>query len=75
MGRRLSGGNFVEAVTTTARGLQVPATEVALGRLGLAGRRHPIVGALTTAQLRTALASEHLELPAELVEALDGVSA
>jgi aryl-alcohol dehydrogenase-like predicted oxidoreductase len=34
----------------------------------------PIVGARTTAQLRTALASEQLELPDELVSALDDVS-
>ncbi len=34
----------------------------------------PIVGARTTAQLRTALSSEDLELPKELVEALNDVS-
>jgi aryl-alcohol dehydrogenase-like predicted oxidoreductase len=34
----------------------------------------PIVGARTTGQLRTALASEDLELPTELVQALDDVS-
>ena len=34
----------------------------------------PIVGARTTAQLRTALAAEELELPDELVSALDDVS-
>jgi aryl-alcohol dehydrogenase-like predicted oxidoreductase len=35
----------------------------------------PVVGARTTAQLRTSLASESLELPHELVVALDEVSA
>ena len=35
----------------------------------------PIVGARTAAQLRYALATEVCELPAEIVEALDDVSA
>ena len=34
----------------------------------------PIVGSRTVAQLRTALASEELELPPEIVAALDEVS-
>ena len=34
----------------------------------------PIVGSRTVAQLRTALASEDLELPPEIVAALDEVS-
>ena len=34
----------------------------------------PVVGARTTAQLKTSLASEGLELPEELVAALDEVS-
>jgi aryl-alcohol dehydrogenase-like predicted oxidoreductase len=65
----------VDAVTIAARGLGVSATEVALAwvrdRPGVVA---PIVGARTTAQLRTALASEQLELPDELVSALDDVS-
>jgi aryl-alcohol dehydrogenase-like predicted oxidoreductase len=35
----------------------------------------PVVGARTAAQLRSTLASESLELPEELVDALDEVSA
>jgi len=67
---------IVEAVSTAARGLEVSATEVALAWLrDRPGVVAPIVGARTTAQLRTALSSEALELPAELVEALDEVSA
>jgi aryl-alcohol dehydrogenase-like predicted oxidoreductase len=62
-------------VAIAARGLGVSATEVALAwvrdRPGVVA---PIVGARTTAQLRTALASEQLELPDELVSALDDVS-
>jgi len=34
----------------------------------------PIVGVRTTAQLRAALTSEDLELPTELVQALNDVS-
>jgi aryl-alcohol dehydrogenase-like predicted oxidoreductase len=34
----------------------------------------PIVGVRTTAQLRAALASEDLELPDEIIQALDDVS-
>ena len=68
--------SIVEAVTTAARGLQVSPTEVALAwvrdRPGVVA---PIVGSRTVAQLRTALASEALELPPELVEALEEVSA
>ncbi len=66
---------IVEAVCTAARGLEVSPTEVALAwvrdRPGVVA---PIVGARTTAQLRTALASEDLELPSQLVEALDEIS-
>jgi aryl-alcohol dehydrogenase-like predicted oxidoreductase len=65
----------VDAVAIAARGLGVSPTEVALAwvrdRPGVVA---PIVGARTTAQLRTALASEQLELPDELVSALDDVS-
>ncbi len=66
---------IVEAVSTAARGLEVSATEALAWLRDRPGVVAPIVGARTTAQLRTALSSEALELPAELVEALDEVSA
>jgi aryl-alcohol dehydrogenase-like predicted oxidoreductase len=64
-----------EAVSTAAAGLAVSATEVALAWV----RDRPavtaaVVGCRTVAELRTALASEDLELPAEIVAALDEVS-
>jgi aryl-alcohol dehydrogenase-like predicted oxidoreductase len=66
---------IVEAVTTAAAGLGVSACEVALAwvrdRPSVAA---PVVGSRTVAQLRTALASEELELPPEIVAALDEVS-
>jgi aryl-alcohol dehydrogenase-like predicted oxidoreductase len=65
-----------ESVAMAARGLGVSATEVALAwlrdRTAVAA---PIVGVRTDAQLRTALASTELTLPAEIVEALEDVSA
>ena len=68
-------GQIVDAVAIAARGMNVSPAEIALAwvrdRPGVVA---PIVGARTTAQLRTALASEDLELPAELVQALDDVS-
>ena len=64
-----------EAVATAARGLQVSPTEVALSWVrDRPGVTAPIVGARTVAQLRTALASEELELPREITQALDEVS-
>jgi aryl-alcohol dehydrogenase-like predicted oxidoreductase len=64
-----------EAVSTAAGGLGVSATEVALAwvrdRPGVVA---PIVGCRTVAQLRPALTSEELELPPEIVAALDEVS-
>lgn len=67
--------SVAEAVSTAAGGLGVSATEVALAwvrdRPGVAA---PVVGSRTVAQLRTALASEDLELPAEIVAALDEIS-
>ena len=63
------------AVSTAAEGLGVTATEVALAwvrdRPGLTGT---VVGCRSVAQLRAALASENLELPGEIVRALDEVS-
>jgi len=66
----------VEALAIAAKGLDVSPAEVALAwvrdRPGVVA---PVVGARTTAQLRTSLASEDLVLPEELVAALDEVSA
>jgi aryl-alcohol dehydrogenase-like predicted oxidoreductase len=68
-------GQIVDAVAIAARGMNVSPAEIALAwvrdRPGVVA---PIVGVRTTAQLRTALASEDLELPTELVQALDDVS-
>ncbi len=65
-----------DAVAMAARGLGAKPGEVALAwvrdRPGVAA---PIVGARTSAQLRSALASLELALPAEIVAALDDVSA
>ena len=68
-------GQIVDAVAIAAQGMSVSLAEIALAwvrdRPGVVA---PIVGARTTAQLRTALSSEDLELPTELVEALNDVS-
>lgn len=68
-------GQIVDAVAIAAHGMNVSPAEIALtwvrDRPGVVA---PIVGARTTAQLRTALSSEDLELPTELVEALNDVS-
>lgn len=66
----------VEAVSIAAKGLGVSPAEVALAWVrDRPGVVSPIVGARTTAQLKTSLASDGLELPEELVSALDEVSA
>ncbi|HEV7195871.1 MAG TPA: aldo/keto reductase, partial [Pedococcus sp.] len=66
---------IVEALAIAARGLGVSPTEVALAWVrDRPGVVSPVVGARTTAQLRTSLASESLELPEEIVAALDEVS-
>lgn len=66
----------VEALAIAAKGLDVSLAEVALAWVrDRPGVVSPVVGARTTAQLRTSLASESLELPEELVAALDEVSA
>ena len=66
---------IVEALSIAAQGLGVSATEVALAWVrDRPGVVSPIVGARTTAQLKTALASDGLVLPEELVAALDEVS-
>lgn len=65
----------VDALVIAARGLEVSPAEVALAwvrdRPGVVA---PVVGARTLQQLRTALSSESLSLPPELVQALDDVS-
>ena len=67
--------SIVEALTIAAKGLEVSSTEVALAWVrDRPGVVSPVVGARTTAQLRTSLASEDLELPPELVAALDEVT-
>ncbi len=70
------GRGIVEAVARAADGLGWSPLEVALvwvrDRPGVTA---PIVGARTAAQLAGALGVEELSLPAEIVEALDDVSA
>jgi aryl-alcohol dehydrogenase-like predicted oxidoreductase len=67
---------IVEAVSTAADGLGVKPLEVALAWVrDRPGVTAPIVGSRTAAQLRDALASEDLTLPAEIRTALDEVSA
>ena len=68
-------GQIVDAVAIAAQGMNVSLAEIALAWVRDRPRVvAPIVGARTTGQLRTALASEDLELPTELVQALDDVS-
>jgi aryl-alcohol dehydrogenase-like predicted oxidoreductase len=66
----------VDAVCTAAEGLGVAPLEVAIAwvrdRPGVVA---PILGARTAAQLRGALTVEELDLPEEIVSALDEVSA
>ena len=66
---------IVDAVAIAAEGMSVSPAEIALAwvrdRPGVVA---PIVGVRTTAQLQAALASEALELPIELVAALNDVS-
>jgi aryl-alcohol dehydrogenase-like predicted oxidoreductase len=70
------GRGIVEAVARAADGLGWSALEVALvwvrDRPAVTA---PIVGARTAAQLKGALGIEELTLPAEIVDALDDVSA
>jgi aryl-alcohol dehydrogenase-like predicted oxidoreductase len=68
--------SIVDAVLTAADGLGVSPVAVALAwvrdRPGVVA---PIVGARTAAQLQASLAAETVELPPEIREALDDVSA
>jgi len=67
---------IVEAVATAAEGLATSPIAVALAWVrDQPGVTAPIVGARTLGQLTAALASEKLELPMEIRQALDDVSA
>ncbi len=66
---------IVDAVCTAAEGLDAAPGEVALAWLrDRPGVVAPILGARTTNQLISALASEELELPEEITTALEDVS-
>lgn len=69
------GRRVVEAVATAASGLGLAPIDVALAwlrsRPGVTGS---LLGARSVGQLRAALANADLELPAEIVQALDDVS-
>ena len=70
------GRRIIDALATAAEGLGAAPSEVALAwvrdRPGVVA---PILGARTTSQLIAALAAEELELPDEIIQALDDVSA
>lgn len=67
--------NIVAGVVTAADGLDVSPAEVALAWVrDRPGVTAPIVGVRTAGQLRTALSSQDLVLPAEITAALDDVS-
>jgi aryl-alcohol dehydrogenase-like predicted oxidoreductase len=67
---------IVEAVATAAEGLATSPVAVALSWVrDRPGVTAPVLGARTLGQLTAALASESLELPHEIREALDDVSA
>lgn len=67
---------IVSGVVTAAEGLDVSPAEVALAWVrDRPGVTAPIVGVRTTGQLRTAISSHGLVLPAEIIAALDDVSA
>jgi aryl-alcohol dehydrogenase-like predicted oxidoreductase len=68
--------SIVESVAIAAGGLGVSPIEVALAWIrDRPGVTAPILGARTSGQLRGALLSEELTLPAEIAQALDDVSA
>ncbi len=75
--RRVTGSmSTVDAVVTAAEGLRLTPVQVALAWL----RQRPgvassIVGPRTAAQLRMALATDQIEIPDQVREALDEVSA
>jgi aryl-alcohol dehydrogenase-like predicted oxidoreductase len=66
---------IIEAVARAADGLDVTMSHVALAwLLGRPTVAAAIIGARTTAQLSESLAAEDVELPAEIIQALDDVS-
>lgn len=66
---------IVEAVLTAAAGLGVSAVQVALAWVrDRPGVTAPVVGARTSEQLAEALHTEQIELPEQIVRALDDVS-
>jgi aryl-alcohol dehydrogenase-like predicted oxidoreductase len=70
------GQRIVEAVCKAADGLGLSPLEVALAWVrDRPGVTAPLVGARTAAQLRGALTVESVELPEEITDALDDVSA
>ena len=70
------GRRIVDAVATAAEGLGTSPTEVALAWIrDRPGVVAPLLGARTANQLIGALASDELELPDEIINALDEVSA
>ncbi|HKC28841.1 MAG TPA: aldo/keto reductase [Jatrophihabitans sp.] len=70
-----ASSGIVEAVATAAEGLATSPVAVALAWLrDRPGVSAPILGARTLGQLTGALASETLDLPAEIRDALDDVS-
>jgi aryl-alcohol dehydrogenase-like predicted oxidoreductase len=74
--QRASTVGVVEAVATAAEGLATSPVAVALSWVrDRPGVTAPVLGARTLGQLTAALASESLELPHEIREALDDVSA
>lgn len=67
---------IVDAVSMAAEGLGLTTLEVSLAwAKAQSGISTVIVGARTAAQLRTSLAAESIELPAEIITALNDVSA
>jgi aryl-alcohol dehydrogenase-like predicted oxidoreductase len=69
-------GRIVEAVCRAAEGLELSPAQVALAWVrDQPGVCAPIVGARTVEQLAGSLRSETVDLPQEIVEALDDVSA
>ncbi|MDO8309169.1 MAG: aldo/keto reductase [Actinomycetota bacterium] len=69
------GRRIVDALATAAEGLGASPSEVALAWLrDRPGVVAPVLGARTNTQLLAALASEELELPEEILTALDDVS-
>jgi aryl-alcohol dehydrogenase-like predicted oxidoreductase len=73
---RPGAAGIVEAVATAAEGLATSPVAVALAWLrDRPGVVAPIIGARTLGQLTAALASEVLDLPHEIADALDDVSA